>query len=95
MHGKAAASAALPASRAGAHDNRQHLQIGHRWRWRGVSGVLIHLDAPVICITAHGEPAIREQSLAAGCAAHFRKTDSGEAVLQVVRRVAKAPGDQT
>ena len=44
--------------------------------------------APFICITAEEEPGTRALAEAAGCAAFFRKTDSGAAVLDAIRRVA-------
>ena len=44
--------------------------------------------APFICITAHEDPETRALAEAAGCAAFFRKTDSGAAVLDAIRRVA-------
>lgn len=44
--------------------------------------------APFICITAHEDPETRARAEAAGCAAFFRKTDSGAAVLDAIRRVA-------
>ena len=44
--------------------------------------------APFICITAEEEPGTRALADAAGCAAFFRKTDSGAAVLAAIRRAA-------
>jgi len=41
---------------------------------------------PVIFITAHDEPGLREQAHRAGCAAYLRKSDPGEAVIEAVRR---------
>jgi FixJ family two-component response regulator len=59
----------------------------------GMSGIELHCQlnssgstTPVIYITAHDEPATREEAQAAGCAAYFRKTAPGEAVLQAIRR---------
>ena len=43
---------------------------------------------PVIFITAHDDPEARSAAEALGCAAYFRKTDSGKEVLEVIRRVA-------
>jgi FixJ family two-component response regulator len=43
---------------------------------------------PVIFITAHDDPEARSAAEALGCAAYFRKTDSGEEVLETIRRVA-------
>jgi FixJ family two-component response regulator len=44
--------------------------------------------APFICITAHEDPETRALAEAAGCAAFFRKIDSGAAVIDAIRRVA-------
>ncbi len=44
--------------------------------------------APFICITSDEDPDTRARAEAAGCAAFFRKTDSGAAVLDAIRRVA-------
>jgi FixJ family two-component response regulator len=43
--------------------------------------------APFIYITAHDDPETRALAEAAGCAAFFRKTDPGAAVLEAIRRV--------
>jgi len=43
---------------------------------------------PIIFITAHDEPEARASAEAVGCAAYFRKTDSGKEVLDAIRRVA-------
>jgi len=45
-------------------------------------------QAPFICITAQEDPGTRALAEAAGCAAFFRKSDSGAAVLEAIRRVA-------
>ncbi len=42
---------------------------------------------PVIIVTAHDDPEIRAEALAGGCAAFFNKNDSGEDVLQAIRRI--------
>jgi FixJ family two-component response regulator len=42
---------------------------------------------PFICITAHDEAEVRARAAAAGCAAFFRKTDSGADVLAAIRRL--------
>ena len=47
-------------------------------------------DAPFICITAHDDPETRALAEAAGCAAFFRKNDSGAVVIDAIRRVALA-----
>ena len=47
--------------------------------------------APVIFITAHDDPQARARALAAGCAGYFRKTDSGNEVLEAIRRVTAPP----
>lgn len=40
---------------------------------------------PVIFITAHDDPEVRSQALGGGCAGYFRKTDSGQLVLDAIR----------
>jgi len=61
----------------------------------GMSGIELgqrliaeHRYAPFICITAYEDPELRVAAEAAGCAAFFRKTDSGTDVLDAIRRVA-------
>jgi FixJ family two-component response regulator len=63
----------------------------------GMSGIDLALrlaadgaPAPFICITAHDDPDTRARADAAGCAAYFRKTDSGAAVLAAIRRAIGA-----
>lgn len=46
---------------------------------------------PVIFITAHDDPKVREQALAAGCAGFFRKTDPGEALLAAIKAATEKP----
>ena len=46
-------------------------------------------DAPFICITSHDDPETRALAEAAGCAAFFRKTESGTAVLDAIRRATR------
>ncbi|MGD0417705.1 MAG: response regulator [Terriglobales bacterium] len=43
---------------------------------------------PTIFITAHDDPDARREAEATGCAAYFRKTDSGAEVIDAIRRVA-------
>jgi len=43
---------------------------------------------PVVFVTAHDDPNARAAAEAAGCAAYFRKTDSGKDVLEAIRRAA-------
>lgn len=43
--------------------------------------------APIIFITAYDDPESRAAAQAVGCAAYFRKTDSGQEVLEAIRRV--------
>ncbi len=45
--------------------------------------------APFICITAHEDPDTRTLAEAAGCAAFFRKNDSGAAILDAIRHAAR------
>ena len=44
---------------------------------------------PFICITAFEGPDTRALAEAGGCAAFFRKTDSGADVLEAIRRVTR------
>jgi FixJ family two-component response regulator len=44
---------------------------------------------PVIFITAHDQPDVREKALRAGCSAYLRKSDPGEAVLDALRRAIR------
>jgi len=41
---------------------------------------------PIIFITAHDDPEACAAAEAVGCAAYFRKTDSGEEVIDAIRR---------
>jgi len=43
--------------------------------------------APVVYITAFDDPETRARAEAAGCAAYFRKNDSGADVLDAIRRL--------
>ena len=43
---------------------------------------------PIIFITAHDDPEARSAAKALGCAAYFRKTDSGKEVLDAIRKAA-------
>ena len=43
---------------------------------------------PIIFVTAHDDPEARNAAEALGCAAYFRKTDSGKEVLDAIRRLA-------
>ena len=45
--------------------------------------------APFIFLTAHDDLQTRSRAEAAGCAAFFGKTESGAAVLEAIRRVAR------
>jgi FixJ family two-component response regulator len=42
---------------------------------------------PIIFITAHDDPEARRAAKALGCAAYFRKTDSGKEVLETIRKI--------
>lgn len=46
---------------------------------------------PVIFITAHDEQEIRQQAERSGCVAYLQKSDSGEAVIEAVRRALPSP----
>lgn len=58
----------------------------------GMSGIelgrlLATARTPVIYITAHDDPETRASAESAGCAAYFRKSDSGADVLAVIRKL--------
>jgi len=44
--------------------------------------------APIVFVTAHDDPEARSAADALGCAAYFRKTDSGKEVLETIRKLA-------
>ncbi len=51
---------------------------------------------PVVFITAHDEPEVREQALAARCCGYFRKTDPAAVVIEAIRRgVGQSPDQST
>lgn len=43
---------------------------------------------PIIFITAHDDAEAQAEAEAVGCVAYFRKTDSGDQVLEAIRRCA-------
>lgn len=45
---------------------------------------------PVVIITAHDDPGVREQAKAGGCAAFFRKTDPGASVLEAINEAVSS-----
>jgi FixJ family two-component response regulator len=64
----------------------------------GMSGIELHRHltasgstTPVIYLTAHDAPAVRQEALAAGCIAFYHKTESGEEVLRAIRQVLDPP----
>ena len=65
-------------------------------RLGGMSGIDLALwlaaeeaTAPIIFVTAYDDAETRARAERAGCAAYFRKTDSGEEVLEAIRRVSR------
>jgi FixJ family two-component response regulator len=58
----------------------------------GMSGIelgrlLAKAQVPVIYVTAHDDPETRASAESTGCAAFFRKTDSGSDLLAVIRKL--------
>jgi FixJ family two-component response regulator len=47
---------------------------------------------PVIFITAHDDPAAREEAVRRGCRAFFRKTDPGALIVDALRRAIVTSG---
>ncbi len=61
-------------------------------RMGGMSGIELQkrlADAksqtPIIFITAHDDPKVREEAIGAGCAGFFSKNDSGDSILSAIR----------
>ena len=48
---------------------------------------------PVVFITAHDDPAVREEAEAAGCAGYFSKNDPGARILEAIRGAANRTGE--
>lgn len=42
---------------------------------------------PVLFVTAHDSPKVREEAMAGPCAGYFRKTDAGSEILDAIRRL--------
>ena len=45
---------------------------------------------PVIFITAHDSPEVKAEAVASGCAGYFGKTESGAAIVDLIRRITGA-----
>lgn len=50
---------------------------------------------PVIFITAYDEPEVRAEALDCGCAGYFRKNESGDQVLNAIRRAVGIIHDES
>jgi FixJ family two-component response regulator len=48
-------------------------------------------STPVIFVTAHDSPEVRELAIRTGCAAYLQKTDSGETVLAAIHQATRRP----
>jgi FixJ family two-component response regulator len=46
---------------------------------------------PIVYITAHDDPETRASAQATGCAAYFRKNESGADVIEAIRRLVAQP----
>jgi FixJ family two-component response regulator len=64
----------------------------------GMSGVDLRnrlaadsVATPVLFVTAHDGPRVREEAMAGPCAGYFRKTDAGSEILDAIRRVVSPP----
>ena len=49
---------------------------------------------PIIVITAHSEPELRQQLLQQGCKAFFHKTDPGAMIIAALRRITDSNNGQ-
>ena len=63
----------------------------------GISGVelrhrlsAVNDRTPVIFITAHDSPEVEAEAVASGCAGYFGKTESGAAIVDLIRRITGA-----
>jgi FixJ family two-component response regulator len=52
-----------------------------------------HSPLPVIVISAHDDPATREEAMAAGAVGYFRKPVDAEALLDAIRWALRRPGN--
>jgi FixJ family two-component response regulator len=64
----------------------------------GMSGVDLRnrlaaegVATPVLFVTAHDDPAVREAAMAGRCLGYFRKTDAGSAILAAIRCAVAPP----
>ena len=62
----------------------------------GISGLELHRRlislgsaTPVIYLTAHEDPDTEALALAAGCAGYFRKTESGQIVIDAIKQACR------
>lgn len=49
---------------------------------------------PVIFITAHDDPEVRAEAVAAGCAGYFCKTDPGARILDAIENIVSAEASE-
>jgi FixJ family two-component response regulator len=49
---------------------------------------------PVIFITAHDDPKMRDEAEALGCAGFFRKTSPGAEIIEAIRRASSSGGEE-
>lgn len=54
---------------------------------RSLRGAKLH---PPIIITAHDDPAVRQEAVVGGCAGYFLKTDPGETIVARIREAVAA-----
>lgn len=62
----------------------------------GISGLelarrlaAVNDHTPFVFITAHDDPAAKEEAGALGCAGYFRKHDAGDLIIQSIREVVR------
>ena len=61
-------------------DGISGLELGHRL-------LAVNDRTPVVFITAHDDPAVREEVEASGCAGYFSKNDPGARILDLIKRI--------
>lgn len=49
------------------------------------------IETPILFVTAHDDPKVREAALSRQCVGYFRKTDAGSEILNAIRRVVSPP----
>ena len=64
----------------------------------GISGLelkhrlsAVNDKTPVVFITAHDSPEVKEEAVSSGCAGYFGKTDSGVVIIDLIKSLVTTP----